>query len=314
MSSRLPTSSLSRSDSSSIVTRNSWRASRCPFDVLLEQARHRRLDSRERRAQVVRDGREDRCAKVARGGEDSRPRMPPPGAPRARARTRSRGRTRRGSGCPRSDSIARPMMRAHGGRRARPASVAGSSGTGAPVGVVERPAGRLGGTRPGVERENPPQAVQENGHRRRTCQAGERLGLGARPRPVGCAPRSERDEGAHDRGNGEEDREGEQVLALLDRERVDRRSEVPVDEQKPDHGRGEGGPHAADGRDHDDEQQEQQQHAGEPEIGAEVREEPREQRQADGREHEAEHHAPPRQCAGAARPRDRGLRAVARPG
>ena len=100
---------------------------------------------------------------------------------------------------------------------------------------------------------------------------------------------------------------------MLDRERVHGRREIPVDEQKADHGRGEGGPHATDGRDHDDEQQEQQEDAGEPQIGAQVREDPREERQADGPEHEAEDHAPPRQCAGAARPRDRGVRAVLGP-
>ena len=44
---------------------------RRPLDVLLEQARHRRLDPRQRRSQIVRDGRQDRRAKVACGGEGS---------------------------------------------------------------------------------------------------------------------------------------------------------------------------------------------------------------------------------------------------
>ena len=40
-----------------------------PVDVVLEQARHRRLDRRERRAQVVRDGGEERRAQLVGGGE-----------------------------------------------------------------------------------------------------------------------------------------------------------------------------------------------------------------------------------------------------
>ena len=53
MSSRLPTRSLSRSDSSSMVSRNSRSVYSSPLDVLLQQARGRRLDRRERRAQIV---------------------------------------------------------------------------------------------------------------------------------------------------------------------------------------------------------------------------------------------------------------------
>ncbi len=43
-----------------------------PLHVLLEEARDRGLDPRERRAEVVRDGGEDRGAQVAGGGEESR--------------------------------------------------------------------------------------------------------------------------------------------------------------------------------------------------------------------------------------------------
>ena len=126
----------------------------------------------------------------------------------------------------------------------------------------------------GVESENPPQAVQENRHGRGARQAAERLGLRARPGSVGGATSGEGHEAADDGGDDEEDRQREQVLAVLDRERVHGRREVPVDEQEADHGRGEGGPHAADGGDHDDEQQEQEEDGGELEVGAQVREDP----------------------------------------
>ena len=66
----------------------------------------------------------------------------------------------------------------------------------------------------GVEREDPPEAVEERGHRRRAGEAGERLGLGAGPCAVGRPPGGERDERAHDGGDREEDGQREQVLAL----------------------------------------------------------------------------------------------------
>ena len=69
MSSRLPTRELRRSDSSSIVTRNSRGLCGRPLHVVLQQARDRGLDAGERRPQVVGDGGEDRRAQVARRGE-----------------------------------------------------------------------------------------------------------------------------------------------------------------------------------------------------------------------------------------------------
>ena len=63
MSSRFDTSAVSRSVSSSIVSRNAASSCRRPLDVGLAQARRRRLDRRERRAQVVRHRlRATRCA------------------------------------------------------------------------------------------------------------------------------------------------------------------------------------------------------------------------------------------------------------
>ena len=58
MSSRLPTSASRRSVSSSIVARNLPLGGR-PVDLVVEQRRHRGLDPGQRRAEVVRDGRED---------------------------------------------------------------------------------------------------------------------------------------------------------------------------------------------------------------------------------------------------------------
>ena len=84
-----------------------------------------------------------------------------------------------------------------------------------PDGVVERPLGR----RPvedgdGVEPEDPPEAVQQLGTGAAPGEAGERLRLGAGPGAVGGTAGGERDERAHDRRDGEEDREREEVLAL----------------------------------------------------------------------------------------------------
>ena len=72
MSSRLPTRELRRSDSSSIVARNSRVSAGVHWHVVLQQARDRRLDAGERRAQIVGDGGEDRRAQVARRGESPR--------------------------------------------------------------------------------------------------------------------------------------------------------------------------------------------------------------------------------------------------
>ena len=67
--------------------------------------------------------------------------------------------------------------------------------------------------------------------------------------PSACAAGGERDEARDDRADGEEDEEREHVLALGDRERVVGLDEEPVDEQEAaDRGR-EPGPEPADGGD-----------------------------------------------------------------
>ena len=232
MSSRLPTSALSRSVSSSIVARNSSPFVRCPVDVVLEQARHRRLDAGERRAQVVGDGREDRRAQlvgalelvrlrasasssssVERAGELGDERLEDAlllGGDRPRRRGRARGRRRRSIvGAPR----ARPRSAR---RRASAPSVASSR------------CQSVTPSSPNVRRI----ASSSVGDRSRPGEPRERLGLRARSLSLGRASGRERDEAAHGTGDGQEHDQREEVLALADRERVERRREVPVDEQE----------------------------------------------------------------------------------
>ena len=69
MSSKLPTSALSRSASSSIVARNCGDVGRAPLHVGLTQARRGGLDGSERRPQVVRHGLQQRGAQFVRLAE-----------------------------------------------------------------------------------------------------------------------------------------------------------------------------------------------------------------------------------------------------
>ena len=86
MSSRLPTSALSRSVSSSIVSRNSRALRRRPLDVVLAAGSCRRLDRRERRAQVVRHRLQQRGAQLVGLGQRRRRARPRPAARAARER------------------------------------------------------------------------------------------------------------------------------------------------------------------------------------------------------------------------------------
>ena len=72
MSSRLPTSALSRSVSSSIVSRNSCRASGVQSTSCWSRLVTDALIGGDRRAQVVGDGGEQRGAQLVRGGERAR--------------------------------------------------------------------------------------------------------------------------------------------------------------------------------------------------------------------------------------------------
>ena len=211
MSSRLPTRALSRSVSSSIVSEElvprppaSTRRPSCSRLV------DRRLDRRERRAQVVRDGRQDRRAQVARGGEGS-----------------ALGRLRRELARAASDDV---ISRANASRIA----VVGLRLDGRPTSdehmvVVELDLARLRGLRrrgrrprgrrvqpasvrcehgDGVESEKSAEAVEE---RRATVAPRPPSRRAPRPRRGLARRRAARraasdDEAADDGGDGEEDR------------------------------------------------------------------------------------------------------------
>ena len=165
-----------------------------------------------------------------------------------------------------------------------------------------------------VEAEQPADTLEQVRDRAGARELGEGLRLGAIAGTVCSAACGERDEGADHGGDRQEDEEGEQVLALGDRERVDRRGEVPVDEQEADHRRGEGRPDATDGRHADDEEQEEEQHARQAEVVAQVRQYPRQHGERDRREEESEQDAAARQGARApTTPAARGRRAVVDP-
>ena len=112
-----------------------------------------------------------------------------------------------------------------------------------------------------VEAEDPDEAVDDYRGRCRARKAGKRLGLGPRLRGLGSSAGCERHEAADDRGDGHEHRQGKDVLSFADRERVERRREVPVDEQETEDRRGKRRPEPADSRDADDDEQEEQQDA-----------------------------------------------------
>ena len=125
-----------------------------------------------------------------------------------------------------------------------------------------------------VEVEHATEAVEHGGGRRRAGETQERIRLRARPRALGRPTGRERHEPAHRHGDGEEDDEREDVLALADRERVQRRDEVPVDEEKAADGRGQRRPETADRGHQHDEQQEEEHHGRQPDLVAEGSEDP----------------------------------------
>ena len=230
MSSRLPTRSLSRSASSSMVSRNSWVAAGVEVDVALQQARDRRLDRRQRRAQVVRHGREQRGAQLVGLGQPGGPVGVGPQLALLRPRSPP---------APANALEHLAVVVAEGPAPAGPARRRRASGT-ADVGVVGSLDGDVARTSPATCQSSPP-ACAEHGdavglereraagrpaaaagppRRQRAAQRGERLRLGARLRRLGRAPRRGRDEQAHHARDHEEDHEREEVLALGDRERV----------------------------------------------------------------------------------------------
>ena len=184
-------------------------------------------------------------------------------APRARGLAASR-EARRAAGGPRRTASGRPPTRRRPPARRRPAPrrcpVNGGPterATGVAGSVPTRATERHART-PWPPRRGPPRRAV--GHR-----LGGQPARAARPRP-GCArprplpARGELDE----RADGERDqrgtRQGDQAVAVLDRERVQRRGEEEVRQQeRPRPRRRRRGPDAADDRDHDDGEQEEQQ-------------------------------------------------------
>ena len=241
MSSRFPTSELRRSLSSSIVSRNSRvasgvqstsRCSRLVTDALIDASGVRRscdtaassavrssfasaspaaaaTSARSRRRSTAtctcaandrstsRSSSRDRAAATTSTscGRSSTEKVAVLGSRRAPARRRP----------PRSPTRRRSASRKHRDRRRRSnaaRSWATSCGSGSSLG------------------------------RQRAAERGERLGFGARPRRVGGPAARDGHEQAHDPADDEEHDEREEVLALGDRERVERRGEVEVREQR----------------------------------------------------------------------------------
>ena len=194
MSSRLPTRALRRSVSSSIVSRNSCARLGRPVDVVLEQARDRRLDRRERRAEVVRDGREERGAQLVRRREGAGRRGLGLELAELDATRRARARTRRGRA---GRSLAAAPAGEHEHvrrRRARPSTSpsSGVAGTRSPRAASTRqPSPSRCRTAAAVEREHAARAPSSE--RRSTgdepASRAERLGLGSRARALGRAAR-----------------------------------------------------------------------------------------------------------------------------
>ena len=132
-----------------------------------------------------------------------------------------------------------------------------------------------------LEQERPPHRLEQIDDRRVPGQSREALGLRPRAASLRRTTGRERDEDAHRRRHGQKDGEREEVLGLRDRERVERGREVPVREQERRDRRRERGPDPADGRDDDDDEQVEQEHARQPQLVPELREDERERREGD---------------------------------
>ena len=96
------------------------------------------------------------------------------------------------------------------------------------------------------------------------------------------APRHATHQRADDGADDDEDDERDEVVALGDGERVDRRREVPVGEQERHDRSEERGEEPAERGDAHDEQQVEEEHAGEPEVRPHRGEHDREERQPEG--------------------------------
>ena len=253
-----------------------------PVDVALEQARDRGLDRGDRRAQVVRDGGEERRAELVRRREracrlglglelaevDGGGELLGEGVEHALvlAADRRAGEREHVLGVELDRRACSPRGSRERGLRSPPRSASRLRGGGEPP----LPRARARGRGPRARADD----------RRGAGEPRERLGLGAGAGSFGRAAGGERDEARDDRADGEEDEEREHVLGVGDRERVVGLDEEPVDEQEAaDRGR-QAGPEPADGGDRDDEEQEEEHHARQLELVAELGEEQRQERAA----------------------------------
>ena len=189
MSSRLPTSASSRSVSSSIVATNSSTASGGHVDVALAEAGDRRLDRRQRRAQVVRHRLQQRARSVVGlgqvggptglglqalalggGGELGGERRSAPAGPRPRQRAAGQRQRRRRRRAPRLTSASSGAIRA------------------APAPTTPAPPTRRPARRSRAAARNPnvgPQLAEHLADRAGPGQRRRRARPAPRPRPAG---------------------------------------------------------------------------------------------------------------------------------
>ena len=167
---------------------------RRPRDVVLEQARHRGLDPRERRAEVVRDRGEDRRPELARGGEvPGRRRLVLQPLDGERRRDLARERVEDAAAGARADRPAHGDEHVLVRRLDACGSSPGADGIGPPAACSTAQPRRR---RPEHATASSPSSRRRLSSRSGTgCRArelGERLGLGAVARALGGPPRGER--------------------------------------------------------------------------------------------------------------------------
>ncbi len=283
MSSRLPTRALSRSVSSSMVVEELVGRVRCPVDVVLQEAGHRRLDRGQRGAEVVRHASQQGGAQgVGLGGDHRRGGLGPQSPLlEGRGELGDEGvehplvvgveRTPRQHQARRVVQL-HDLPPADGGRRLVLGRITGRWTAGGPLlrprlgAGVERLHGRA------LESEGGAQPVEHRRHRvvrRRRVPPATRASASAsaearRPASSRRAPAvtSDRDDHAHHDEAGE----GEGVLGLGDGQRVVGLGEVPVEDQRAGDRSRDAGSDAADRRGQDDEHEEGHQIAGQGEV------------------------------------------------
>ena len=233
-SSRLATMSVSRSVDDSIVASSSARCSARQVDIGLPESGDRGLDRRQGGAQVVTDSGEQGRSQPVDLGELPSPSRVVGERPARRGRVPPRPRAGRAGGGPRRRASDLP----------RPGEApAGVDLDGRPAGH-RRPDGRHGAAagpahqrhgRHAEVRRPPRRAPTRRWRRPGWSPAGpdERLGPAALRR--GPPPRGQLDETAGRERDRQEDAERDQVVPVLDPQRVQRRDQEPVGQQEGEH-------------------------------------------------------------------------------